>query len=163
MMDELSEDRLVDPSALPYPWPPGASPSATSRRSGRLELVTFLGAISAGTAQFPIMYSHRRRAPVSSSEGPLVFYQDRVVFYADNGDQWACTYDWIDSYTLKRGLRMCRLTLHRAMLRTETEIGRDEANAMWFGGRKVWFRVSRKAAKNAAYVLAAKGLASTRG
>lgn len=74
----------LDPNKLPYQWPSGVSPGATSKRSGRLELVRFPDSLAAGTAQCPDAYL-RRGGRVKDSEGVLVFYQDRVTFYADSG------------------------------------------------------------------------------
>lgn len=74
----------VDPQELPYPWPAGMSPAATSGQGGPWNLVELEGALAAGTAQCPQSYL-RQGGQVKDSEGILAFYQDRFVFYADSG------------------------------------------------------------------------------
>lgn len=139
--EAVTHGRSVDPNQLPYPLPPGVSPAATSKRSERVELVQFPDAIAAGTAQCPEMYTKRRGASVSSSEGPLVFYQNRLVFYADSGETMRCEYTLLQRFSVRRGLILQKLTLY----------GSD--------GSRMRFKIGPEMAANADYILEAKGIA----
>ena len=107
-----------------------------------MEPVQVPEALAAGTAQYPEGF-RRRGGRIRDSEGALAFYQNHFDFYADSGATMRYQYREIQSYSLKPGFIVRRLTnlkLHR------------------IDGSTVRFRVGSEMAANAGFILAAKGI-----